>query len=112
MAGAGKLKRDRGAADFAAPARDRALLVWLVRAAILAVLLGAWQAVAVSGWLFRDVVPTLPVIGRAIVRLLSDRGFYANLQVTAGEIAAALAIGGSAGMAVRSGGRRVGKEGQ
>jgi ABC-type nitrate/sulfonate/bicarbonate transport system permease component len=100
MAAAGKLKRDRGAADFAAPARERTLLVWLVRAAILAVLLGIWQAVAASGWLFRDVVPTLPVIGRAVVRLLSDAGFYANLQVTAGEIAAALAIGGGAGMAV------------
>ena len=86
--------------DFASPARDRPLRVWAVRAAIILVLLAIWEVVARSGWLFQDVVPTLPVIARAIVRLLSDPAFYANLEVTALEIAAALAIGGTAGMAV------------
>jgi ABC-type nitrate/sulfonate/bicarbonate transport system permease component len=79
-------------------APDPALRVWALRAAIVAVVLAAWEIVAESGWLFRDVVPTLPVIGRAIVRTLGDATFYANLGVTAGEIAAALAIGGLAGV--------------
>ena len=86
--------------DFASPARGRAPVVWAVRAAIILALLATWEGVAESGWLFRDVVPTLPIIGRAVVRLLADRAFYANLGVTAAEIAAALAIGGVAGMIV------------
>ena len=88
------------ALDFATPARDRPRAVWWVRALIIAAVLSIWEIVAESGWLFRDVVPTLPVIARAIVRLLSDAGFYANLGVTAAEIAAALAIGGLAGVGV------------
>jgi ABC-type nitrate/sulfonate/bicarbonate transport system permease component len=83
-----------------AVARVSAWGVLAVRVAIIAVLLAIWEGVARSGWLFRDVVPTLPVIARAVVRLLGDPGFYANLGVTAAEIAAALAIGGVAGMAV------------
>ena len=78
---------------------DRALRVWALRTAIVAVVLAMWEVVAESGWLFRDVVPTLPVIARAILRMLGDAVFYANLGITAGEIAAALAIGGVAGVA-------------
>jgi ABC-type nitrate/sulfonate/bicarbonate transport system permease component len=74
--------------------------VWLLRALLVAVLLALWEGVARSGWLFRDVVPTLAVIVRAIARLLVNADFYANLAVTLGEIAAALAIGGAAGVAV------------
>jgi ABC-type nitrate/sulfonate/bicarbonate transport system permease component len=86
--------------DFAAPARARPLRVWALRAAIVAALLATWETVARSGWLFQDVVPTLPVIARAVLRMLSDPAFYQNLNVTAAEIAAALAIGGGAGMAI------------
>ena len=71
-----------------------------LRAAIIAAVLALWEIVAESGWLFRDVVPTLPVIGRAIARVLGDAGFYSNLAVTAAEIVASLAIGGIAGVAV------------
>jgi len=74
--------------------------VWLLRALLVAVLLALWEGVARSGWLFRDVVPTLAVIVRAVARLLVNADFYANLAVTLGEIAAALAIGGAAGVAV------------
>ena len=74
--------------------------VWLLRALLVAALLALWEGVARSGWLFHDVVPTLPVIAHAVVRLLSSVDFYANLALTLGEIAAALAIGGAAGMAV------------
>ena len=86
--------------DFAAPARAQPLRVWALRAAIIAVLLAIWEIVARSGWLFQDVVPTLPVIARAVLRTLSDPAFYRNLKVTAGEIAAALVIGGTAGMVI------------
>jgi ABC-type nitrate/sulfonate/bicarbonate transport system permease component len=74
--------------------------VWALRALLVATLLVLWEGVARSGWLFRDVVPTLAVIARAVARLLASGDFYTNLVVTLGEIAAALAIGGAAGMAV------------
>lgn len=80
--------------------RGHTLRVWTLRATIIVIVLAIWEALARSGWLFQDVVPTLPVIARAVVRLLSDVVFYANLKVTAMEIAAALAIGGIAGITV------------
>ena len=82
------------------PAREpiRALRVTLLRATLIAIVLVVWEIIARSGWLFRDVVPTLPVIAGALLRMLTDATFYANLQVTAIEIAAALAIGGCAGV--------------
>jgi len=74
--------------------------VALVRTVIIAGVALAWQMLAVSGLLFRDVVPPLGVIGSAVVRLLADEGFYRNVVITLGEIAAALAIGGVAGLGV------------
>ena len=74
--------------------------VTLLRIAIILAVLAAWEFLAHSGWLYRDVVPSLLSIGGALVRLLSDPNYYFNLGVTAAEIAAALAIGGSAGLAV------------
>jgi len=71
-----------------------------VRIAIVVVLLAAWEALAQSGLLFRDVVPSLAAIGRALLQLLSGGGFYSNLGVTAAEIGIALLIGGSSGLAV------------
>jgi ABC-type nitrate/sulfonate/bicarbonate transport system permease component len=90
----------QGGLDFASPAHTRAASVWALRGAIIAAVLALWEVVAESGWLFRDVVPTLPVIGRALARVLVDAGFYSNLAVTAAEIVASLAIGGIAGVAV------------
>ena len=74
--------------------------VTLVRIAIIAGILVTWEAVAASGLLFRDVVPSLLVIGRALVELLADQSYYWHLGVTAGEIGTALLIGGFAGLAV------------
>jgi len=71
---------------------------WL-RVAIVAAVLLAWQALALSGLLFRDVVPPLGAIGRAIVALLGNADFHANLAITLAEIGAALAIGGVTGVA-------------
>jgi len=73
--------------------------VALVRIAIVAAVLIAWEALAASGWLFRDVVPSLTAIGAALGRLLAGPDFYRNLGVTASEIGAGLVIGGLAGLA-------------
>ena len=74
--------------------------VALVRAVLVAVLLVGWEALARSGLLFRDVVPTLGAIARALMTLVSQPAFYANLGWTLGEIALALLIGGVAGLLV------------
>jgi len=73
--------------------------VTFVRIVLVATILATWEAVSASGWLFRDVVPSLAAIGTAIFRLLGNRDFYANLGVTVGEIGVALAIGGFTGLA-------------
>src|ERR1041385_5982922 len=83
-----------------APAAPLANPVTLVRIAIIAAVLVTWEAVAASGWLFRDVVPSLTVIGRAVAELLVDPTYYWNLGVTAGEIGTGLLVGGLSGLAV------------
>jgi len=77
-----------------------AVAVTLVRAAIIVFALIAWEALARSGLLFRDVVPPLFALRGALVAVLTDPTFYRHLGVTAGEIAIALAIGGLCGLAV------------
>jgi ABC-type nitrate/sulfonate/bicarbonate transport system permease component len=62
--------------------------------------LAIWELLAHSGWLYRDVVPSLLAIGRALFTLLTSGDYYFNLGVTAGEIGAALAIGGLSGVAI------------
>ena len=74
--------------------------VLLVRVAIVVVVLAAWEALAMSGLLFRDVVPSLQAIGKSLVGLLGRTDFYANLGVTAMEIGVAVVIGGLSGLAV------------
>ena len=74
--------------------------VWTLRIAIIVVVLAAWEALAVSGWLFRDVVPPLTTIGRAIVKVLMSTDFYSNLGVTLYEIGVGLLIGGIAGIVI------------
>jgi len=74
--------------------------VTLVRIAIIAGVLVTWEAVAASGLLFRDVVPSLLVIGRATAELLADKSYYWHLGVTAGEVGTGLLIGGLSGLAV------------
>jgi NitT/TauT family transport system permease protein len=92
-------------------------VTWL-RIALLAAIVAIWEAVAASGLLFRDVVPSLFIIGGALVNILVhpdyllkvDLGiaafdlkipeFYRHLWVTVGEIGTALVIGGLSGLAV------------
>ena len=83
-----------------------------LRIIILVTLLAVWEAVAASGILLREVVPSLVTIGRSLAELLfqpdfkisgtdiSIPAFYWHLYVTLSEVATALAIGGLAGLAV------------
>ncbi len=82
------------------PARPLLRPVTLLRIVLIVALLAIWQAVAASGLLYRDVVPSLLAIGRALVETLSNAGFYFNLYTTAYEIALAMLIGGLSGLIV------------
>jgi NitT/TauT family transport system permease protein len=79
-------------------ATPRLTAVTLVRVVIVLSLLLAWQLLAISGWVYGAVVPTLPVVAQALVKLLSGADFYWHLLGTVEEVAAALAIGGVAGV--------------
>jgi NitT/TauT family transport system permease protein len=92
-AGAGQLRQTA----VSAPAIGS---VALLRIAIILAVLAAWEFLAHSGWLYRDVVPSLLSISRALLKLLSDPNYYFHLGVTGAEIGTALAIGGSAGLVV------------
>jgi ABC-type nitrate/sulfonate/bicarbonate transport system permease component len=94
--------------------------VTAVRAIIVVLVLVFWEALAQSGLLYRDVVPSLTAIGKAMWRLLTFPDFdwrldlsvagwrlvtdvkipayYQNLGVTAGEVGTGLAIGGLSGL--------------
>ncbi len=74
--------------------------VTLLRLVIILTVLAVWEFLSHSGWLYRDVVPSLLAIGRAMFDLLAHGEYYFNLAVTAGEVGAALAIGGSLGLVV------------
>jgi NitT/TauT family transport system permease protein len=93
-----------------------------LRVIILVTIFVAWEAVAASGLLLREVVPSMLTVGRSLAELLFrpdlkwavDIGigslrfthqlwvpaFYWHLYVTIMEVATALVIGGSAGLAV------------
>ena len=74
--------------------------VMMLRIIIVAVLFAFWEFLSASGWLYRDVVPSLLVVAKAIVATLSDQTFYFHLYVTLYEIFIGLAIGGLSGLAV------------
>jgi ABC-type nitrate/sulfonate/bicarbonate transport system permease component len=93
MAETSRLRRPAPASPLVGP-------VALLRTAIVLALLALWEFLSHSGWLYRDVVPSLLSIGAAIVDLLSHKAYYYNLGVTAGEIGMALAIGGTSGLVV------------
>jgi ABC-type nitrate/sulfonate/bicarbonate transport system permease component len=73
--------------------------VTLLRAGIILSALAVWELLSHSGWLYRDVVPSLLSILRALIALVTSPSYYFNLGVTAAEIATALAIGGLSGIA-------------
>jgi NitT/TauT family transport system permease protein len=93
MAEAGRLKLPAAPPIWAQP-------VMLLRGTIIVVVLLLWEAIARSGLLYRDVVPSLIAIGAAVARLLAAPDFYWNLGVTAGEVGSGLAIGGLTGLVI------------
>jgi ABC-type nitrate/sulfonate/bicarbonate transport system permease component len=93
MAETGRLRQAAVAAPMISP-------VTLLRAAIILSVLAIWEFLSHSGWLYRDVVPSLISIGEALGQLLAQPNYYYNLGVTAAEIGAAVAIGGISGMVV------------
>jgi ABC-type nitrate/sulfonate/bicarbonate transport system permease component len=70
-----------------------------LRIAIIAVILVAWEVLAASGLLYRDVVPSLLSIGRALIALLASPDYYWHLGVTGGEVLTGVVIGGFCGLA-------------
>jgi NitT/TauT family transport system permease protein len=106
----------------AQPAWRNKIGVTAVRAIIVVLVLVSWEALARSGLLYRDVVPSLAAIGKALWRLLTFPdvdwhidvalagwrfaadlkipAFYQNLAVTAGEVGVGLIVGGLAGLLV------------
>ncbi|HEX3859371.1 MAG TPA: ABC transporter permease [Pseudolabrys sp.] len=74
--------------------------VTLLRVAIILAILALWEFLAYSGWLYRDVVPSLLSIGAALIQQLSRPNFYFNLGVTAGEIGTAVLLGTVTGVGV------------
>jgi len=93
MAETGRLTQS---AETRAPALSP---VTLLRAAIILGVLAVWELLARSGWLYRDVVPSLLTIASALIDLFTHPSFYRNLGVTLGEIGGAIAIGGVTGLA-------------
>ncbi len=61
-------------------------------------LLVAWQGLALSGWLFQDVIPPVQTVLGGLAGVLSSRDFYANAAITGGELLVALLAGGAAGL--------------
>ena len=95
MAEAGQLTRTAGG-----PRRASLRRVTMLRIAIIVAVLASWELVAASGLLYRDVVPSLVAIARALYVTLSDPTFYFHLATTGYEIGIALVIGGLGGLAV------------
>jgi ABC-type nitrate/sulfonate/bicarbonate transport system permease component len=93
MAETGRLRGSAFAAAGLSP-------VTLLRATIILAVLALWEFLAHSGWLYRDVVPSLLSIGNALIQQLSRPNFYFNLGVTAGEIGTAVLLGTVTGVGV------------
>ena len=71
-----------------------------LRAAAALVLLAVWEAAARSGLFYRGVLPPVALIGTALAGLLADPAFWRHAGVTAFEVAGALLIGGTLGIAI------------
>jgi ABC-type nitrate/sulfonate/bicarbonate transport system permease component len=69
-----------------------------IRLVTLILVLALWEAVARSGLLYQDVVPSLLKIGKAFGLLLIDPTTWRHFAVSAWEIGAGLAIGYALGI--------------
>ncbi len=92
MAETGRLRDVAVAAPTVSP-------VTLLRVAIILSVLAIWEFLSHSGWLYRDVVPSLIALSRALLELIAGGEFYFHLGVTGAEVGTALVIGSLAGLA-------------
>ena len=67
--------------------------VTALRIAIIVAVVVIWEGVSASGLLYRDVVPSLLAIGKALYGTLADPSFYFHFYTTFYEIAIAMVIG-------------------
>jgi NitT/TauT family transport system permease protein len=95
MAATGRLSLP-GSKPFGLPLRP----VTALRVIIIVAVLAGWEALAASGLLYRDVVPSLLAIGKALFATLREPTFYFHLGTTGYEIGIAMLIGGMSGLAV------------
>ena len=86
---------------MSAPPRARRFAgATFARVATLFGLWALWEAVAASGLLFRDVIPSSIKVGEALATLLLSADFYRNLELTLAEVLVSLVLGVSMGIAV------------
>ena len=87
---------------IAAPAPRRpaafAFGIWPVRVVTVVAILIVWEAMARSGLFYKDVVPVVVSIARAIVFELANAEFYANLEVTFYEVGVGFLVGSAIGI--------------
>ncbi|MFZ1105006.1 MAG: ABC transporter permease [Hyphomicrobiaceae bacterium] len=81
-------------------AHPHARRVAAIRLGLAATVVALWEAASASGLFYRDVIPSLLAIGRALGTLAVSADFYGHLAVSLMEIAQALAIGSGLGIAV------------
>jgi ABC-type nitrate/sulfonate/bicarbonate transport system permease component len=79
-------------------ASSQASRVALLRTAIVVTAIALWEAASASGYFYRDVVPSLISIGRALAALVITADFYRHLGVTLAEVGGALTVGGALGI--------------
>jgi ABC-type nitrate/sulfonate/bicarbonate transport system permease component len=84
----------------AARAPSASRRVTAIRAAIAVVVVVLWEAASASGLFYRDIIPSLIAIGRALGVLVVNPDFYRQLAVSLAEVGQALAIGGGLGIVV------------
>jgi ABC-type nitrate/sulfonate/bicarbonate transport system permease component len=69
-----------------------------IRLGTLIVVWALWEAVSVSGLVFKGVVPSSVDVLRAVARYVSDASFYGHLWRTVYEVAVGFALGTLAGL--------------
>jgi ABC-type nitrate/sulfonate/bicarbonate transport system permease component len=80
--------------------RSEARRIAAIRLGLAATVVALWEAASASGLFYRDVIPSLIAIGRALGTLAFSADFYGHLAVSLMEVAEALAIGGGLGILV------------
>lgn len=73
--------------------------VAVIRIVTIVVVMVAYELVARSGLLFKDVVPSLVLVVKALVATLSDPGFYPHVWRTGAEVGIGFVIGTLLGVA-------------